>query len=192
MTDAQRTDFYIPKWLEIQAKTDWRIVGGRLVADLDAQLSAARNFPDHAQELLCAIIKHARQIAQTECRAVIADDLRRGCNFVAAKGRTDSSRKFGRTDFNHFDRVHAVLVDPWDLTATMAWMDPAEDDRKRTLIYLRKIANEGRLRAITLNAWSTSDVDSLDQARLDALIAEIKKNAWSKYPRADKRERHVF
>lgn len=184
MTDAQRTDFYIPKWLEIQARTDWRMAGGRLATDLDLQLRAIGVWPDHARDLVRAIIAAARLMAEGERRAVTADDLRKGCNRIASGGRTDSSRKFSRTDFNHFDRLRAVIADPWNLTATIAWLNPAEDDRKRTLAYLRKIANEGRLRAISLNAWGTHDVDTLTQAQLDSLTAEIRKGAWPKYPKA--------
>lgn len=184
MTDSQRTNFYIPAWLEIQSKADWRMVGGRLAVDLNAQLRAAENFPAHARDAVQAIISSAQNVAQAERRAVVADDLRKGCNRLASGGRTDSSRKFGRTDFNHFDRLRAVIAGPWDLTATIAWMNPEEDDRKRTLVYLRKIANEGRLRAIALNTWATHDIDTLTQAQLDSLTAEIRKGAWPKYPKA--------
>ena len=186
MTEAQRTDFYIPKWLAIQAVTEWRMAGGRLVANLDAQLHATQAFPDCARDAFRKIICYARDTAGGRQRAVTAEDLRKGCNWLAANGRTDSSRKFSRADFNHFDRLHSLLRLPWDLNATIAWLNPAQDDLKRALKYLRTLANEGRLIAISKNAWGIGDVDALAQAQLDALLNEVKRKAWPKYPRREK------
>lgn len=183
MTNEQRIGFYIPKWLEIRAKMDWRMEGGRLVVDVDEQFAGAKNFPDCARDVVRMIIGHARSIAQSNCRAVAEGDLRYGCNHVASNGRTESSKQFGQRDFNNFDRLKNLLQDPWDLTATIAWLNPAADDCKRTLVYLRKIANEARLIAICENAWHHRDVDSLNQGQLDWLVRQVKGNGFPKYPR---------
>ena len=186
MNDAQRKHFYFPIWNETAARLDWKMAGGRLVADLQAQLHGAESFPEHAAPLVQQIISSAQNVATAERRAVTAEDLRYACNRIASGGKHESSSKFTQRHLNQFDRLCAVLRDPWDLTATIAWTDPAEDDRKRTLVFLRKLANEGRLRAIALNAFGTHDVDTLNQAQLDSLTAEIKKGAWSKFPRREK------
>lgn len=183
MTPDQLKRFYLPIWLETARRMDWRMQGGRLIADLDEQLLGSAAWPDHARALVVKIIVEAGSMALQQSRAVNADDLRKACNMMASGGRTASSKKFAQRDLNHFDRLCAVLKDPFDLTGTIAWLNPAEDNRKRTLVYLRKLANEGRLRAIALNAWGTHDIETLTQAQLDSLTAEIKKNAWSKYPR---------
>lgn len=195
MSPEQRKHFYFPIWRDTAEKLDWKMSDGRLVADLAAQAAALVNFPDHAREVFEQVFTFARSAAHVECRAVNADDLRHACNFIASAWgghRTDSSKKFSQKQINQFDRLCAVLRDPWDLTATIAWLNPAEDDRQRALIYLRKIANEGRLRAIALNTWGTHDVDTLKQAQLDSLTAEIRKGAWPKYSKAKKRELQTF
>ena len=186
MTPDQRKHFYFPIWQKTATNLDWKMVGGRLLADLDVQLRMAENFPEHAVGLIQNIIAAAQNVAAAERRAATAEDLRHECNRAASRQRTDSSTRFNQRDLNQFDRLCAVLRDPWDLTATIAWLHPEEDDRKRTLVYLRKIANEGRLRAIALNTWATHEVDTLSQAQLDSLTAEIKKGAWSKFPRREK------
>jgi hypothetical protein len=47
-----------------------------------------------------------------------------------------------------------------------------------------KLATAERLSAIARNAWGTMDWESLDQGQLDALVAEVKKNAWKRKPAA--------
>lgn len=182
MTTDQRKYFYFPLWSALAKACDWKMESGRLLADLPFQLRAAVRFPAHAHSLLNAVITSAQAVARREQRGVTADDLRHACNLVASGGKTDSAGSMTQRHLNHFDRLCAVLRDPWNLSATIAWADPAEDDRKRTVEYLRKLANEGRLIAISLNAWGISEWETLDQARLDALQAEVKKNAWKKYP----------
>jgi hypothetical protein len=185
MTPAQRTHFYFPKWLPTAARLDWVMVGGRLLADVAAQFEAAGKFSPLARDLVRDIIVRAQALAAGEHRAVTADDLRHACNLVASQGRTASATKLSNAELNAFDRLCAVLRRPFgdDLTPVIPFVNPAEDNRQRSLQHLRKLANEGRLRAIAKNTWGISDWEGLDQARLDALIAEIKKNAWPKYPR---------
>jgi hypothetical protein len=185
MTDSQRKYFYFPIWSALAKACDWKMEGGRLLGDLDAQSKVSRQWPAHARGLLAEVIAKAQAAARPEQRSATADDLRHACNLVASGGRTASSSKFSQQHLNQFDRLASVLINPWDVSATIAWMNPEEDDRQRTLTYLRKLANEGRLRAIALNAWGVSDWETLDQARLDALQAEVKSNAWKKYPRKE-------
>ena len=179
MTDAQRKYFYFPLWLGLARALDWRMEGGRLTADLDEQLKAAERWPEHAAKLATVIILRARLTADGEKRAVTAEDLRHACNVQASGGSTDSATSMTQRHLNHFGRLCAVLRDPWDLTATMAWLNPAEDDRLKTVEWIRKLAPEARLMAISRNAWQTEDWASQDQARLDSLAAELRKAAWS-------------
>jgi hypothetical protein len=183
VTEAQRKFFYFPIWRETAASLEWRMDGGRLIADLDYQIQAAEKWPDHARAAVAKIITNARLVALNERRAVTADDLRHETNELASGGRTDSCLKFSQRDLNQFDRLCAVLRDPWDLTAAMAWQNPDEDDRQRTLIHLRKIANEARLIAICENAWQHREVDGLQQSQIDWLVSQVKGNGITKYPK---------
>src|SRR5579863_7168154 len=114
MTESQRTGFYIPIWLEIANHLGWRMGvrgstdQGRLVADLDRQ-AAESDGADLAGGARLAIIEKAQDLAGREARGVTADDLRRGCNWLASNGRHLSSKKFSRSDFNHFDRLKNIL-----------------------------------------------------------------------------------
>ena len=184
MTDAQRIKLYIPHWLSLAQALDWRMAGGRLMANLAEQVHASEKWPEHAGLAVRAIVTAAEAMAAAERRAVTAEDLRYGLNLVAVGGRHSSSKKFSNSDVNEFLRLCKMLRNPWeDLTATIAYLNPANDNRKRTIYHLRKLANEGRLIAISRNAWGTSDWEGLDQSRLDALVAEVKKNAWQRFPR---------
>jgi len=192
MTEAQRKSFYFPIWKATADNLDWKMEQGRLVADVAVQLRLSGNFPAHAAAQVQGVISLAQSIAGAAKRAVTAEDLRHACNRVATAGKTDSCTKFSQRDLNQFDRLCAVLRGPWDLTATIAWQDPVEDDRKRSLAYLRKLANDGRLIAISRNTWGITDLDALTQVRLDALLNEIKRSAWSKYPRSQAAGRRPF
>ncbi len=188
MTPQQRKYFYFPIWAQTSARLDWRMNSARLVADLDEQFSAALKWPDPAGETARFVITTARMTAVNESRAVTAEDLRHACNWLASSRRTDSSTKFTQRDLNQFDRLCAVLRGPWDLTATMAWLNPAEDDRKRTRDFLKKLTNEGRLVAISRNAYHTGDWESLNQGQLDWLVSQVKGNGFGKYPRGTNAE----
>lgn len=186
MTEAQRKFFYFPIWRETAARLDWRMAGGRLVADLDEQLAGVARWPDHARTAMLDVLGRAHALAIGEHRATNAEDLRHGCNQTASGGKHESSTKFSQRDLNQFDRLCAVLREPWNISAEIAWSNPVEDDRKRSLIHLRKLTNEARLIAICENAWHHRDVDSLNQGQLDWLASQVKGNGFPKYPRAAK------
>jgi hypothetical protein len=156
MTPEQRKRFYFPIWGATAAALDWRMTGGRLSADLSQQLCGSAAWPDHARDLIQGIIASAEAAAGVERRAANADDLRHACNRVASGNKHSSSGKFSQHDLNRFDRLCAVLRNLWDLTATIAWLDLKEDDRMRTIGYLKKLTHEGRLIAIARNAWHTT------------------------------------
>lgn len=182
MTPDQRKHFYFPIWSQTSARLDWKMAGGRLLADLEAQTIAAERFPDHAANIVATVIFKARNLAATQMRAVVAEDLRHGCNFLASNGRYASSSKFTQRDLNQFDRMCAVLRDPWDFNATHAWLNPQEDDRQRTLKYLRKLSYDEQLAAISRNAFDTTDVDGLSQNQLDWMVQTVKSSSHRKYP----------
>ena len=126
----------------------------------------------------------ARGLAAAEMRAATAEDLRHGCNCLASNGRYTSSSKFTQRDLNQFDRLCAVLRDPWDFNATHAWLNPQEDDRQRTLKYLRKLSYDEQLAAISRNAFDTTDVDGLSQNQLDWRVQTVKAGSQRKYPQS--------
>jgi hypothetical protein len=183
MTDAQRTRFYLPKWLAVAKALDWRMVGGRLLADLAEQFAGAAMFSPIARDLVREIITRARTLAASEQRAATADDLRHACNQVASRGRQASATKLTNSELNEFARCMAVLLQPFeDLTTAIPYLNPAEDDRRRAVDYLRKLSYEVRLRAISENAFRTRDWESLNQDRLNWLIQEVKQTGRVKRP----------
>lgn len=192
MTENQRNKFYFPKWRRLQAAFDWHLVGGRLLADLAEQDRMAQRFAPYVCEIFRKILALAQELALKERRAVMVDDLRHACNWIASEGKTTSSSRMKNYHVDNFDRLHLVLLKPFEesdesVWLSICWHHPEEDTRRRKIRYLRILADEGRLVAISRNAWGTSvppftdDIDALSVDRVDALIAEIKRGAWRKY-----------
>ena len=182
MTEAQRTRFYFPAWLPAAKALDWVMVDGRLLADLGTQWHEAAKFSTIACELVREIIGAAQRLAAAEQRAVTATDLRHAANQVASRGRTTSGAKLSNKELNEFARMCAVIRNPFEnLNSAIPFIHPAEDDRQRSIAYLRRLSYEGQLRAISENMFKTREWESLPAASLDKLILVVKKSGRTRY-----------
>lgn len=182
MTPLQRTRFYFPAWLPAAKALDWVMVDGRLLADLDTQWHDAAKFSTIACELIREIIGAAQRLAALEQRAVTATDLRHATNQVASRGRTASGVKLNNRELNEFARMCAVIRNPFEnLNSAIPFIHPAEDDRQRSMAYLRRLSYEGQLRAISENMFKTKEWESLNASCLDRLILVVKNSRRTKY-----------
>lgn len=172
MNTAQRQHFYFPAWRVCAKALGWVMSGGRLVADLEAQRKQPIASP--AREERLKVIDLAESFARKEHRAVVADDLRHGCNHIASRGQTTSTADMDNRATSMAVRLFILLVDPENLDVVMAWMDPAEADRRDYARWLRKIAPEGTLIAIARNAWGTSDWEAQGMPQLRWLAKTVK------------------
>jgi hypothetical protein len=181
MTESQRTRFYFPKWAEVAQHMGWRMQQGRLAEDLAAQWECAATFSPLARDLVRAIIDGAIRLTRPEQRAVTVDDLRHALNLVASNGRTASSAKLTNPELNEFARICALLRSPFeDLNTTLPYLNPAEDDRQRSIAYLRRLSYDGQLRAISENMFKTREWETLNNSLLGRLILVVKKSGRTK------------
>ena len=188
MTDKQRKYFYLPPWLAVAKAFDWVMVGGRLLADLDAQFETAATFSTIARDLTREIITRARSLAAGEQRAVTADDLRHACNQTASRGRQASATKLTNAELNEFARMMAVLQQPFEnLNSALPYLNKAEDDRQRAVRYLNKLSYEAQLIAICERAFEgRRDWENLDKSRLDWMIQTVKETKSNqRFPRRE-------
>ena len=164
MNTEQRRCFYFPAWHSCAAALGWVESKGRLVADLDAQRSLP--WPSPAREELVGVVDLARSLAAAEHRAVRAKDLRHACNHVASRGKTVHSEAMDNRATSMAVRLFRLLEAPVDLNAVMDWLNPEEADRRGYVRWVKKLAPEATLVAISTNAWGTSDWESKPMAEL--------------------------
>ena len=154
-------------WAAVCRANDWRTEGGRLVAE-----ARAREAASLWQKLVWRL---ADQAAWKQARGVTVDDLRHASYVVATtnvpgwpKGaRAVSSLKdLGNREFNRVLTLWALLTDPDDLNAGMAWEHPENAERASLVASLRNRAPEATLRAVAGNAFETRDWESLNLSQL--------------------------
>lgn len=193
MTENQRKRFYFPAWHALTRALGWRMVRGRLCADLVQQLNLALALsarPEHpVRQLLPRIFQRAAKLAGDAHRAVTADDLRHACNITAALRCQEWRRARGlKANYNahktssdaleHEEVDFAVmlfrLLGDWDsLAEIMDWDHPDGYFLNRIKTRLKQSAPESKLRAISNNAFNTSDWESLDMPKLQWLHREV-------------------
>lgn len=172
MTEAQQRRFYFPVWSACAAANDWKLSDNRLLADLDAQRIKADTWDEPAREQMIKVLELAGRLAQAEFRAVIPDDLRHACNFVAT-GR-QASGKMDNKQTNRAVDLFRLLQDPLDLEAIMNWLHPEKRDKGSYLAFLKSLENEAALIAISRNAFGTGDFGSLDIDKLRWIVKQAK------------------
>lgn len=184
MTTAQQKRFYFPAWAACAAANSWIMRRGRLQADLELQRGEFELWPEPAKGVVFGVLRVAETLAEREHRAVSAEDLRHGCNYMVAQ--EFSSSKLKNNQVTRVENLFRLLSDPWDLDAVMDWLDPREANRKSFIAFLAKVAHEGILRNISDNAFQTKDWESLPMERLRWLCKQLKGRVEN--PRAAKRE----
>lgn len=148
------------------------MVKGRLRADIAAQRDEYATWPDPARELYLKVLASAEQLALAGHRGVNADDLRRGCNYVAA-GKL-SSGDLDNKQTNRVVSLFKLLSDPEDLEAVMNWLHPENAERGSFVAFLRKKANEAALIAISSNAFGTRHWEDLPIEKLRWIAKTVK------------------
>lgn len=172
MTENQRKYFYFPAWLACARANDWRMVGGRLLADLPAQLEKCNALPEPAAGVLFDVIHKAMALAAQDHCAVTADHLRHACNAIA--GGNSSSGKLNNGQLSKTVNLFNLLAEPENLTCVMHWLNPEEADRVSLADHIGRLAHEAQLRAISVNAWNTSEWRDQSIDRLRWLLREVK------------------
>lgn len=181
MSPEQRKRFYFKEcWTPLSTALDWRMESGRLVGDLNEQLTLSRRWPDHAAKLFNDIVTKALELAAQEHIAVDAETLRHACNFVAsahggASGsqRTTSSKELRQNQVNHFARLCALLRDPWDFNAAHAWLNPDEDDLKRYIAFVEGASFEAAFIAVAGNKYPHRHWKDLTLPELNNCYREV-------------------
>lgn len=181
MTEKQQRRLYFPAWGACAAANDWKMARGRLVANLEQQVAQFEQWPDPAGTTVASVLKMADAQARQEHRAVNADDLRHSCNYLVA--HTFSSQKLKNAQVTRVVNLFRLLTDPWDLQAVMDWLNPDAAGAAAYVDFMRKLAHEGVLRAISENAFQTPDWESLSMERLQWLCRQLK----SRRPRPSER-----
>ena len=172
MTALQRKRFYFPAWNACARVLDWVMVRGRLEGDLVVQRRFAGRWPEPAGPELLKVLDAAEGLARQEHRAVTAEDLRHGCNVVAAG--VPSIAKMNNQGIDRAVALFRLLQAPEDLQAIMDWLHPGEAMRTSLAGWVRKLAPEAVLRAIAKNAFQTEDVDRLGPPELRWLARQVK------------------
>jgi hypothetical protein len=195
MTEPQHA-LYIRRWICVVRANHWVMRKHRLVENaVRGERSEWHQRVWDAAEMLAA---------QEHC-AVTAEHLRHGCHVVAF-GKKKSSWDLTNQEFDRLliwfghepkhnmrgPLLKGLLIDPENLTSVQAWLNPEENKRLHKIEYLRKLADEGKLRALSRNAWSIGDWESLDAQRLDSLISEVKAKAWTQHAQKVRHEEQIY
>lgn len=164
MNDSQNKKYW-RCWGAVVRANQWRWLEGRIVETAKGDVSE-----HHA-----AVWRIARERSGAAHRAPIADDLRHACH-IHALGRDVSHARM--TD-QQFDRLlilwgnererRGLLVEPDDLNSVMAWINPAEAQRKNTVEYIRQLAPEAVIISIAERAGYGRDWHGLSRDQLLAL-----------------------
>jgi hypothetical protein len=176
MTIKQQRRLYFPAWHPCAKANEWTMARGRLKADLiDQARNYAGSWPPEVYGLYETVLNGAGEFAKTHHRGVIAEDLRHACNVVAG-GRLHSA-DLSNKQTSRVVVLFRLLTDPWDLDAMMEWLDPVTADKKSFLSFLRRIAHEGKLRAISRNAFGTEEYEPLEPDQLRWICKQVAKRA---------------
>ncbi len=218
MTEAQH-HLYIRRWICVVRANHWVMRKGRLVenavgnpargdarpTDEGAARGDARPTDIQATEVSewhALVWTAAEQLALQQHRAVIADDLRKGCHMVAF-GSAKSSKLIENKEFNrllvlwgndrplHEGGLAGLLIDPLDLASISAWRNPDVTERNSFVAFLRSKAHEGLLITIAQNAFAEvrsqeKSWDELELSKLRWLATQLKDRRGS---REERRER---
>jgi hypothetical protein len=154
-------------WSQVVAANDWTMEQGRLSAE--AQRTAGESIFHKF------VWRTAGQLALQAHRAVTAEDLRHACYLVAtdrvpgwstSARPVASMRDLGNREFSRVLVLWALLVNPDDLEAGMAWEHPENSEREGLIASIQKAMPDATARAIAGNAFGTRNWENLDLGQL--------------------------
>jgi hypothetical protein len=178
LTPAQITKHW-RDWSAVVRACHWRMAKGRLVPEAES-----RRNESIWQKL---VWRTAEQLARQEHRSVTADDLRHACYIEATTKVAGWPRSaqpvasitdLGNRSFSRVLVLWALLIEPDDIAANIAWDHPEQAERQTIIASLSKSAPEATLRAIAGNAWNMRDWENLDIGQLRDLRAIVAR--WQK------------
>ncbi len=164
---------------------------------LDAQAVRTRELTIYHR----LVWRDAERLAQQEHRAVIAEDLRRGC-YLAATSLVPgwpksalpvrSMKDLGNRTFSRVLVLWSLLIDDTDLQAIIKWENPDQSERESLVKSIERRAPDATIRAISANAFGTRDWESLThlgQLQTLSRIISDKQKGWQRERAAQVRER---
>ena len=171
--NAGQNSKYWRRWAFVTRHNNWRWIKGRLVAE------AVRDAGQHHQ----AVWRLAESLADQNCRAVVADDLRHGCH-IHAMGRDVSSKAFTNDQFSRLlllwgdeREIPGLLIDPEHIATLIAWDNPSIARKNSLIRSIKEAADESYIRAICVDRWHTIFWENLDCDALLELLRRIKGRA---------------
>jgi hypothetical protein len=172
MINAGQNSKYWRRWTRVCAANRWRWSKGRLAND------AVKDAGLHH----VAVWNFAGALADQNCRAVVADDLRHACH-VHALGRDVSHTDFTNDQFSRVllllgdeKKLPGLLIVPDHVRSQMFWDNP-EMQKKESLIFsIKAAANDAYIQRITADVWGTIYWEDLDVKALLGLLRKLKGN----------------
>ena len=171
--NAGQNSKYWRRWAFVSRHNNWRWIKGRLVDE---------PVKDAGQHHL-AVWRLAETLADRDCRAVIADDLRHACH-VHALGRDVSSKAFTNDQFSRLlllwgdeREMPGLLIEPEHIATLIAWDNPNVARRNSLIRSIKEAADEAYICTITADVWGTKYWQELDVPALLGLLRKIKGNA---------------
>lgn len=143
MTPAQRTRLYLPAWRRA-FDANWRKGAGGVEIIPELPVNPWRD----------QVAEAAAQAAAKENRPPTPEDLRHAAVFVATNKW--SSKALNNRETNRLVSLCKLLVDPLDLSATVAFQNPANADRE-ALISRIKLHPAAYVAAIARGKFKVDD-----------------------------------
>ncbi len=170
MTTNQQRRLYFPAWSRA-FKAAWQ-------KDLTGNLILTE--PAAAHELACRINGLARAKAGRAARAMTVDDLRHASHLVAC-GRSCSSKDLNNHQLDRLLVLFALMVDPDDLTAVMAWGNPNGPDVPRMIWSIGHCGfSESYIETVCAGKFGHVQWRNLDPRKLQELVMTLKNRRRSK------------
>ena len=168
-----QTNKYWRRWSHVQTFNRWKWIKNRLVEE------AIKDAGPHHE----AVWRLAGQLANQNCRAITANDLRHGCH-VHAFGRDISHDDLSNPQFDRLlllwgdeRSTRGLLIDPLELSAQILWDNPEQAKRASLIKSINALADHEYICAITQDIWGTIWwEDNLDNAALLGLLRKLKGN----------------
>ena len=171
--NAGQNSKYFRRWAAVCRHNNWRWLKNRL----------AENAVKEAGQHHLAVWRIAGALADQNCRAVVADDLRHACH-VHALGRDVSHTDFTNDQFSRLlvlwgdeKKLPGLLIVQDHIRSQMYWDNP-EMQKKESLIFsIKALAADAYIEKITASIWGTIYWEDLDVKALLGLLRKLKGNA---------------
>jgi hypothetical protein len=178
-------------WGAVVIANHWKGPGG--LVDMDGLELRKIRSEWHRQT-----IAFAGTLARQAGRSITAEDLRKGCYWLAL-GEPKSHKQFDNDDLDRVLNVFRLLVDPEDLAALLVWNDYQQGgkpgERKRHIWFVKEgcrapLAYVNAILDDQVEFYKDRDFERFDLARLRALTRTLK-NRHAKFHRPTARPQYA-